>query len=245
MYFPSKKMIANYKEKRFYKDPDDKFEKMKDIAEKELKHCLGHDMNHVMRVYNTAMKIAEGENIDFEVLKAALLLHDIGGEKEMQDSTGNTDHAVESAKMARPILQELGFSEEKINHICNCILSHRYRTEKIPETKEAKILYDANRLEVLGAIGIARSFIWTGKNKANLYRKIPVEEYARENLVGGKINGRMIDKTKHSPQLAFETKDKHVINRLFTEKAKEIARNRLEFSKAFFERLEKEINGEL
>jgi uncharacterized protein len=224
---------------------EEKIQKIKEIVEKEMRVCPAHDINHIMRVYNLSMEIVKRENVDLEVLQAAALLHDIGGEKEMQDSTGKTCHAIESAKIAEPILRELGFKEEKIKHICDCIISHRYRSIKKPETKEAQILFDADRLEVIGAIGIARCFIWTGKNKAHLHRKISIEEYAKENLVDGKINGRLIDKTKHSPILAFETKDKHVIKKLYTEKAKEIARNRLEFSKQFFDRLEKEINGEM
>ena len=97
----------------------------------------------------------------------------------------------------------------------------------------------------MGAIGIARAFVWTGKNKANIYKKVDdIEEYARENL-GGSIKGRIQDKTKHSPQIGWETKGKYIMNILHTEAAKEIAEERRKFSIEFFDRLEKEINGEL
>jgi len=224
---------------------EEKFEKLKEIAERELKDCSAHDIEHVMRVYNLALKLAEGEDVDLDVIKAAVLLHDIGGEKERDDPTGMTDHAVESAKMAEPILRDLGFSEEKIMHICDSIITHRYKTGKLPKTKEAKILFDADKLEIVGAIGIARVFSWVGRNKGPIFKKMPVEEYVKENFLDGDINGRIKDKTKHSPQMAFETKDKHVIDKLYTEKAREIARERLKFSKQFHERLEKEINGEI
>ncbi len=224
---------------------EDKFEKIKNIVEKELNECSAHDINHVMRVYNLALNISEGEDVDLEVIKAAALLHDIGGKKEMEDPTGNTDHAVESAKMAKPILKELDFSDDKIKHICNCIISHRYRTVNKPKTKEAEIIFDADKLEIVGAIGIGRSFYWNGKNNAHLYRKINIEEYIKENLVGGELNGRIKDKTKHSPQIAFETKDKFIVDKVYTKKAKQIAKERLEFSEKFFDRFEKEINGEM
>jgi len=224
---------------------DNKIEKIKEIAKKELSHCPAHNFDHVMRVYNSAVRIAKSENVNLEIIEAAAILHDIGGEREMNDPSGNTDHAVESAKMAEPILRDLGYEENKIKHIQDCILSHRYRNNREPKTKEAEIIFDADKLEVLGAIGIARAFVWTGKNRSNIYKKVDdIEEYAKENL-GGSIKGRIQDKTKHSPQINWETKDKYIIDILHTDTAKEIAKERMKFSIEFFDRLEKEIEGEL
>lgn len=129
-----------------------------------------------------------------------------------------------------------------IKHIVDCILSHRYRTDNKPKTKEAMIVFDADKLETVGAIGIARAFAWVGKNNAHLYKTADIEEYVQENL-GGKINGRIQDKTKHSPQLNWETKDKHIVEYLYTEKAKEMAKERKAFSELFLEKLKKEIDG--
>jgi len=201
-------------------------------------------VDHVMRVYNLALYLAENEDVDLDVIKAAALLHDIGGKKEVDDPTGKTDHAIESAKMAEPILNNLGYSKDKIKHIQDCIISHRYRTENKPQTKEAKTVFDADKLETVGAIGIARAFVWVGRNNANIYKKADIIEYAKENL-GGKINGRIQDKTKHSPQINWETKDKHILNYLYTEKAKQVAKDRMVFSENFFKRLENEINGKM
>ncbi len=223
---------------------EEKFEKIKEIVKKELAFCSAHNFDHVMRVYNLAVKISENENVDMEVVRVAALMHDIAGKKENDDPTGKIDHATEGAKMAEPILRELGFSEEKIKHIQDCIVSHRYRTENKPKTIEAKIVFDADKLETVGAIGLARAFVWIGTNKAHIYRKVDIDEYAKENL-GGKINGRVKDKTKHSPQINWETKDKYILDFLHTDKAKEIARERKVFTEQFFERLEKEINGEM
>lgn len=219
------------------------FEKIKKIVEKELS-CSAHDMDHVIRVYNLSLTLAHDENLDLDVLKVAALLHDIARVREDNDHTGNTDHAVLSAQMAEPILKKFGFSQEKIKHIQDSIISHRYRTGIKPKTKEAKILFDADKLDVIGAIGIARSFVWVGRNNAKIYAKTDIEQYIKNNL-GGKINGRIRDKTKHSPQIEFETKLKFLIDKLYTKKAKKIGRERLKFHKKFLDRLEKEIQGQL
>lgn len=168
---------------------DEKFQKIREIVEKELS-CSAHSMDHVMRVYNLSLHFAENEDVDLDVLKASVLLHDIARVREDNDHTGNTDHAILSSKMAEPILRELGFSKEKIRHIQDCIVSHRYRTGNEPKTKEAQILFDADKLDVVGAIGIARSFVWVGRNNAKIYADININEYIKDNL-GGKINGRI------------------------------------------------------
>lgn len=224
---------------------EDKFQKIKKIVEEELKECSAHNIDHVMRVYNMALNLAEGEDIDWEVVKAAALLHDIGGKKETQDKTGGTDHALVSSDMAAPILKAAGFSDDKINHICDCIISHRYKTENQPKTLEAKILFDADKLDTIGAIGLARAFVWIGKNRGHIYKKADnLDDYIKENL-NGKINGRIQDKTKHSPQIEFETKTKFLTDKLYIKKAKEISRERTEYFKNFLDRLEKEIKGEI
>ena len=223
---------------------EEKYQKIKEIVEKELS-CSAHNMDHVMRVYNMCLRLAKDEpDIDLDVLKASALLHDIARVKEDNDPTGKTDHAILGSKMAVPILKELNFSKEQIKHIQDCIISHRYRTGNKAKTKEAQILFDADKLDSLGAIGIARSFVWVGRNNAKIYTETDIKKYIDENL-GGKINGRIQDKTKHSPQIEFETKLKFLITKLHTAKAKEICKERIEFYKSFLDRLKREIDGKL
>ncbi len=222
---------------------DSQFQKIKEIVANELS-CSAHQMDHVMRVYELCLSLAKNEDVDLDVLKAAALLHDIARVKEDNDSSGNTDHAVLGAEMAGPILKRLGFNDEKIKHIQDCIVSHRYRTGNRPETKEAQILFDADKLDTAGAIGVARGFVWVGRNNAKIYTDIDIDEYIKDNL-GGDISGRIQDKTKHSQQIEFETKLKFLEDRLHTKKAKEICRERLAYYKSFLDRMEKEIKGEL
>lgn len=232
---------------QIFKNMNEKvFKKIKEIVEKE-ENCtdVGHNMEHTMRVYNMAVHLAKGENVNLEVIKLAALLHDIGGQKEIQDKSGKTDHAVVGAQMAKSILEDLGFSTGKINHICDCIISHRYKTENRPKTKEAKILFDADKLDAIGAIGIARAFVWVGNNRAKIYYKPDnLDKYIKENL-SGKTNGRIQDKSKHSFQIEYETKIKFLVKKLYTKKAKEIGKKRTKYFKAFLDHLEKEVKGKL
>jgi uncharacterized protein len=116
-----------------------------------------HDFDHVLRVYNIALKLAKNQKVNLEVIKIAVLLHDIGMGKEIKNSF--CDHAIESAKLAKPFLIKLGLKTKKIQHILDCIESHRYRNEQCPQTLESKIVHDADKIDGIGAVGIARDFI--------------------------------------------------------------------------------------
>jgi uncharacterized protein len=220
---------------------ENKFEEIKKIVEKEA--SFEHKMDHILRVYNLCLLLAKNEKVDLDVLKAAALLHDIARTKEDLDTTGKIDHALLGAEMAGPILRNLEFPEEKIQNIKDCIISHRYRNDHEPKTLEAKILFDADKLDTIGATGIARSFVWIGKNNAKIYSEDDPEKYIKENLEGGKSNGRIIDRTKHSPQIEFQTKTKFLKEKLYTEKGREVCKERLEYFENFLNRLEKEIKG--
>jgi len=228
----------------------EKYQKIKKITEKELaKADAVHDINHVMRVYHWAIKIAESEkNIDLDVLIPAVLLHDIGHPAEQRDKSRRIWHVKVSAKMAQKILKKFDYSQEKINKISHCISTHSYRKIKLgmkPKTKEAKILFDADKLDTLGAVGLTRSYVWAGKNNSKIYTDVSLKDYIKDNLTGGKKAGRIKDKTKHSPIIEYETKLKYFPAKLYTKKAKKIAEGRLTYMKSFFDRLKKEIAGKI
>jgi uncharacterized protein len=219
-----------------------KYRKLKVLVEKELREASpAHDINHVIRVCNLCLHLAKYESdVDLDVLKTAAILHDIARVKEGRD----VDHAVLGAEMSEKILRELAYPEEKIKLVKHCIIAHRFRSGYEPKTKEAEILFDADKLDVIGATGIARSSILAGEYSQKIFSDMPIDEYIKENLVGGKSNGRIKDASKHAPNIEFDTKFKHIPNKLYTRKAREIAKQRLEYMKQFFERLKKEINGQ-
>jgi len=222
-----------------------KYQKIEGIVARELS-CSAHAMEHVMRVYNLCLHLAKYElNVDLDVLKTAALLHDIARVEEFNDKTGSIDHSVLGAEMADKILRTLGYSEEKIAHVKHCIATHRFRSKVKPQTKEAKILFDADKLDVLGAIGVARSFMIAGQYGQKIYSDVSIQEYLKDNVVGEKADGRVRDISKHTPILEFELKFKHVPERLYTQKAREIAEERLQFMEDFFEKLKREIKGQL
>jgi uncharacterized protein len=221
------------------------YQKIKEIVAKELS-CSAHAMEHVMRVYNLCLHLAEYESsLDLDVLKTAALLHDIARVKEFNDKTGSIDHSALGAEMADKILRTLGYPEKKITHVKHCIAAHRFRSKVEPQTKEAKILFDADKLDVLGAIGVARSFMIAGQYSQKIYSDISIKEYLKDNIVGEKADGMVRDISKHTPILEFELKFKRVPERLYTKKAKETAKDRLQFMENFFEELKREIKGEL
>jgi len=205
-----------------------------------------HDMDHVMRVYALALRLAKHQKVkvDTDILKAAVLLHDIARIKEDTDQTGKTDHAVLGARLCAPILKKVGFPVGKIKRVQECILSHRHRTENEPKTIEAKILFDADKLDGIGAIGIARLFVWVGGHDTKIYRDVDLDTYIAENM-GGKMNGRIQNKTKHSPQIEYKTKLIFTVNRLYTAQAKKIGKERLAYLDSFMKRLEREVKDEL
>lgn len=220
------------------------YDTIRERVERELS-CSAHDLEHIRRVEALALHLAEDHpEIDHRILRLSVLLHDIARVKEDLDSTGQIDHAILGAEMAESILNELELDEEEIEPIKHCILAHRYRGTTTPETMEAKILFDADKLDVIGAIGIVRSYMITGQYGEPIYSDIPLEKYIAENLTGGQPNGRVIDIHKHTANLEFQLKLRHIPQRLYTSKAKQMAVDRVQFMTSFFEELKLELKGE-
>nr|WP_234120427.1 HD domain-containing protein [Clostridium hydrogenum] len=217
-----------------------KYEKIIKIVQDKLT-CSAHNLDHVFRVYNLCLLLAKYEkDVDLEVLIPASLLHDIARVEESEDKTGKIDHAVLGSVVAENILRKLEYEEEQIKAIKHCIITHRFRTGNEPKTIEAKILFDADKLDVIGASGIARTFMLAGQFGQRLTVNDSLDEYIQANTVQ---NGRLKDVSKHTPFIEYEVKFKKVPNKLYTEKAKEIGRERLEFMDQYFNRLKAEIKG--
>ena len=131
-----------------------------------------HDAEHIYRVLYNALEIAKGEEgVDHDVLIAACLLHDIGRKEQLEDPT--KCHAMVGSQKAWNFLRSNGFSEEFAQQVRHCIQVHRFRKSLPPQTVEAKILFDADKLDVTGAIGAARTLQYNGALGEPIYATAP------------------------------------------------------------------------
>lgn len=179
-----------------------------------------HDFDHVMRVYRLAERIGQAEGADMAVLRTATLLHDIA--RSDQDAGRVPDHAAEGGRHARKILA--GQPAEFVETVIHAIEAHRFRVNRPPQTLEAKILYDADKLDSIGAVGIARAFAYGAHRGQRLWAAPDADE--------------------HTAMKEFAVKLSRVKSTLFTEAARAIAEERHDFMVQFFERMAAEVAGE-
>lgn len=191
-----------------------------------------HDFEHVLRVYRMAERLAEAEGADLEIVHAAALLHDAQG--SAADSELRSEHQYASANFAAQVLSAEGWDAERIEAVQHCIRAHRYRGTEKPETLEAKIIFDADKLDVLGAIGAARVIGYATQAGTPWYVP-PSEQFIK---IGKEIEGE-----QHSAYHEHLFKLRKVRDRMFTDSAREIAQERLRYLDEFFERLIDEWNG--
>lgn len=203
----------------------------------EAKHYFtnakgSHDWEHTERVFNLCMHIGKKENSDMEILKLASILHDIG--REYQDKTnGKVCHAEKGAILARELMEKYSVDKEKIEKVVYCIACHRFRGDKVPQSKEAKVLYDADKLDSIGAVGIGRAFLFAGEVGAYLHN------------VGVDIEKTEPYTKEDTAYREFVVKLSKIKDNMLTEEGKRIAEERHAFMEEFFERLNKEVEGDL
>jgi len=140
---------------------------LKNEVKKRLENDSAHDFEHTMRVYKNAQKICKKEKANEKLVLSAALLHDIVSYPK-SDKRSKTS-SIESAKKSKKILEKLDFTKKEITIISDAIHDHSFSQNKIPKTIEGKILQDADRLDALGAIGIARVFATGGSLKRPFY----------------------------------------------------------------------------
>lgn len=187
-----------------------------------------HDYQHIMRVYKNAMLIGQLEGANMEILLTAVLLHDItiypkGNTKSARSSD-------DSADMAENILQNYGYPQNIIDSISYCIRVHSYSKQIVPTSLEGRILQDADRLDALGATGIARMFSVSGSEKRTFYRDD--DPFCRSS--------REPDDSQWTLD-HFHTKLLKLKDLMHTKTAKKIAEQRTKFMLLFIRQMEKEI----
>lgn len=189
-----------------------------------------HDWDHTLRVCNLCKRIGEAEGADMVVLLIAGYLHDIG--RCCQDaSNGAVCHAEKGVQMAWPIIKKLPVHEKQKENIIHCIKSHRFRGNNTPKTVEAKVLFDADKLDAIGAVGVARAYLFAGEIGARLHNPdISVE----------KSKSYSKDDTGFRE---FKVKLSGIKGRMLTKEGIKIARERHAFMDNFFKRFLEEYEG--
>ena len=189
-----------------------------------------HDWDHTERVYKLCMHIGQVERADLEVLAVAAYLHDVGRPYEDQ-SKGTICHAEKGSEIAKTLLVNYPLSNEKKRNIVHSIGSHRFRGNHAPETLEARTLFDADKLDSIGAIGIGRAFLFAGE-------------------VGAKLHNPEADLRNTRPYTEedtgyreFKLKLSKIKDRMLTAEGSRMAEERHAFMERFFERFQQEYEG--
>ncbi len=187
-----------------------------------------HDFYHIKRVYKNAKIIGRHERPNMDILLPAVLLHDLV--MHPKGSAKSSKSADESADLAEEILQSYGYPQDEITQICYCIKMHSYSKKFVPASIEGKILQDADRLDALGAIGIARTFSVGGSENRKLYNaNDPFYKTVRE-----------VDDIQWTLD-HFQTKLLKLEYSMHTKMGKKMAQERTSFMLLFIRQLQKEI----
>jgi uncharacterized protein len=205
---------------------DPRIERLRNKAMVYALEDASHDFSHTERVIELCMHLGPGVGADMDVLIAAALLHDVGLRDELERGV---DHASCSAEIAESILRKERFDKDFIEKVCYAIRVHRYGRGIQPKSIEAKVLQDADRLDAMGAIGIARAFADRRNRRIYDPSELPgtYDPFAERSAL------------THIKEKLLKLKDS-----LHTDEAKRIAEGRHRFIELFVDELEAELRGE-
>ncbi|MDE6280643.1 MAG: HD domain-containing protein [Oscillospiraceae bacterium] len=190
-----------------------------------------HDKEHIYRVLYNALEIAKTENnVDYDVLIAACLLHDIGRKEQFENPA--LCHAMVGSEKAYQFLLAHGFALCYAEQVKQCIQTHRYRKNNLTQSVEAKILFDADKLDVAGAIGMARTLLYKCTVSEPLYSVLP----------DGTVSSGEND-TVPSFFQEYKHKLENLYSKFYTQRAAEIAKERQYTAVEFYNRLYQEVNS--
>ena len=204
------------------------------LIENYMLSCMedsAHDKEHVYRVLYNALEIAKTEeSVDYDILICACLLHDIGRKEQFENPA--LCHAKVGGEKAYRFLKSKGFDNEYAERVKSCIETHRYRRNNPPHSLEGKILFDADKLDVAGALGIARTLIYKGIVSDPLYSLLP----------DGTISNGENDTTPSFFQ-EYKYKLEKIYSHFYTDKGAALAKERQYAAAAFYESLFQEVNN--
>jgi len=206
--------------------------RVRDAAERKLGAASGcHDFDHTLRVYSNAkMLAAQLPEANQETVALAALLHDIARPEELA-SQGKVCHAAKGAEIAEKMLLDFGAAPDAARAVAVAVRSHRYRDEVKPESLEAKIVFDADKLDSLGAVGLGRAFLFAGHCGARLHNTeaeaLASPAYSREDTA----------------YREYLVKLRHLPGAMLTAPGRAEGARRLRFMRRFFDRLDAEIRA--
>lgn len=210
-------------------------EKVADEVKQKLKNeGSGHDWWHIVRVWSMAKRIGKSESADMFIVELAVLLHDIADWKfhDGDDAVG--------PKIARQILEKHSVSTEVINQVCDIIVSMSFKGAGVKteiKTLESKVVQDSDRLDAIGAIGVARAFAYGGNKTRPMYdpNKKPTMHQSKKEYF----------KSESSTINHFYEKLLLLKDRMNTETAKELAGDRHRFMEEYLNRFFQEWDGKI
>ncbi len=193
-----------------------------------------HDFDHVWRVTRLACRLAVAEGADAEVVQIAALLHDVPVEQlSVSPQQRRQAHHLAAATFARDLLTKRQMPTTQVDNVVHCIAAHRFRDQSVqPATLEAKCLYDADKLDSIGAIGVARVFAYAGSHGNRLW----TTPESCVPPIAAKPTG-----AAYTPVHEFVYKLQRLLATLHTATARQIGAERHAFMAAFFEHLDGEM----
>lgn len=204
------------------------------LLENYMLSCMedsAHDKEHIYRVLYNGLEIAKTEsNVDYDILIGASLLHDIGRKEQIENPA--LCHAEVGSKKAYDFLIEHDFETAYAEQVRHCILTHRYRKNNPPQSLEAKILFDADKLDAAGALGMARTLVYKGAISDPLYSLLP----------DGMVSSGENDTTPSFFQ-EYKYKLEKIYDRFYTAKGEEMAKQRQQAAIDFYNSLYQEVSA--
>ncbi|QTN36988.1 HD domain-containing protein [Cognatishimia activa] len=202
------------------------------IIQREMQQDPAHDIAHLDRVWANAHRIAKSEHgVNLRVLLGATYFHDLVNLPK--DAHNRAEASRMSAEKAAPFLTDLGFTPDEIKAAQHAIAAHSYSAGIPPESFEAEILRDADRLDALGAVGIARTFMVAGTMGRPLLD--PNDPFAADRDLDDQLWS--IDH--------WHLKLLQLPHEMVTEKGRKIARKRARLMLAYLKQLAKEMDTDL